>query len=225
MFPNVPLQAITLDLADTHSVSLTVDHILNESIYIPGEGARIDDQVVGGDATPLSTETEDSTRHSTPTPRHSLTSPPSSLHYQHTSPPPPPPSHPTHTLSELDQRPEESHDLDQNEQSCDLHERHDDDKQQGSHDQASHDAGVDYELCVSEVKEPELRLRSVSSIPGPDQRIHIAKAIVPPGGESGSDAVREAEETEVSSTISDSYSQMFSSLQERKAELLRKAKR
>lgn len=37
MFPHVPLQAITLDLVDTHSVSLTVDHILTHSIYIPGQ--------------------------------------------------------------------------------------------------------------------------------------------------------------------------------------------
>jgi len=35
MFPHVPLQAITLDLVDTHSVSLTVDRILSQSIYIP----------------------------------------------------------------------------------------------------------------------------------------------------------------------------------------------
>ena len=37
MFPHIPLHAITLDLADTHSVSLTVEHILNETIYIPRE--------------------------------------------------------------------------------------------------------------------------------------------------------------------------------------------
>lgn len=37
MFPHIPLQAITLNLADTHSVSLTVEHILNETIYIPGQ--------------------------------------------------------------------------------------------------------------------------------------------------------------------------------------------
>ena len=35
MFPDVPLQAITLDLADTHSVSLTVERILTEAIFIP----------------------------------------------------------------------------------------------------------------------------------------------------------------------------------------------
>ena len=35
MFPHIPLQAITLDLADTHSVSLTVDRVLNNTIYIP----------------------------------------------------------------------------------------------------------------------------------------------------------------------------------------------
>ena len=34
MFPHVPLQAITLDLADTRSISLTVEHILNNAIYI-----------------------------------------------------------------------------------------------------------------------------------------------------------------------------------------------
>ncbi len=39
MFPHVPLQAITLDLVDTHSVSLTVDRILSHSIYIPGHEA------------------------------------------------------------------------------------------------------------------------------------------------------------------------------------------
>lgn len=37
MFPNIPLQAITLDLADTHSVSLTVDRVLNNTIYIPDQ--------------------------------------------------------------------------------------------------------------------------------------------------------------------------------------------
>ena len=37
MFPHIPLQAITLNLADTHSVSLTVEHILNDTIYIPGQ--------------------------------------------------------------------------------------------------------------------------------------------------------------------------------------------
>ena len=35
MFPHVPLQAITLDLADTRSISQTVEHILNNTIYIP----------------------------------------------------------------------------------------------------------------------------------------------------------------------------------------------
>ena len=35
MFPHVPLQAITLDLADTRSISQTVEHILNNAIYIP----------------------------------------------------------------------------------------------------------------------------------------------------------------------------------------------
>lgn len=35
MFPDIPLQAITLDLADTHSVSLTVDRVLNNTIFIP----------------------------------------------------------------------------------------------------------------------------------------------------------------------------------------------
>ena len=38
MFPHVPLQAITLDLADTRSISLTVEHILNNAIYIPETG-------------------------------------------------------------------------------------------------------------------------------------------------------------------------------------------
>ena len=38
MFPHIPLQAITLDLADTHSVSLTVDRALNNTIYIPEQG-------------------------------------------------------------------------------------------------------------------------------------------------------------------------------------------
>lgn len=37
MFPHIPLQAITLDLADTHSVSLTVDRVLNNTIYIPDQ--------------------------------------------------------------------------------------------------------------------------------------------------------------------------------------------
>ena len=39
MFPHVPLQAITLDLADTRSISQTVEHILNNAIYIPENDA------------------------------------------------------------------------------------------------------------------------------------------------------------------------------------------
>lgn len=35
MFPHIPLQAITLDLADTRSISQTVEHILNNAIFIP----------------------------------------------------------------------------------------------------------------------------------------------------------------------------------------------
>ena len=41
MFPNIPLQAITIDLADTHSILLTVDRILNNSIYIPAQEVRV----------------------------------------------------------------------------------------------------------------------------------------------------------------------------------------
>ena len=37
MFPHIPLEAITLDLADTHSMSLTVERIINDVIYIPGQ--------------------------------------------------------------------------------------------------------------------------------------------------------------------------------------------
>ena len=37
MFHNIPLQAITINLADTHSILLTVDRILNNSIYIPAQ--------------------------------------------------------------------------------------------------------------------------------------------------------------------------------------------
>ncbi len=36
MFPHIPLEAITLDLADTHSISLTVERIISNVIYIPG---------------------------------------------------------------------------------------------------------------------------------------------------------------------------------------------
>lgn len=42
MFPHVPLQAITLDLADTRSISLTVEHILNNTIYIPDSATTTD---------------------------------------------------------------------------------------------------------------------------------------------------------------------------------------
>ena len=52
MFPNVPIQAITLDLADTHSVSLTVDRILSDSIYIPEGGVA--DVPPGEDPAPSS---------------------------------------------------------------------------------------------------------------------------------------------------------------------------
>jgi hypothetical protein len=58
MFPHVPIQAITLDLADTHSVSLTVDRILNDSIYIPREGGVAGEE---DEATPLPERGEDST--------------------------------------------------------------------------------------------------------------------------------------------------------------------
>ena len=50
MFPHVPLQAITLDLADTRSISLTVEHILNNTIYIP-------DSSTGDTSTSVTTHT------------------------------------------------------------------------------------------------------------------------------------------------------------------------
>ena len=43
MFPDVPMQAITLDLAETRSISLTVEHILNNAIYIPDTTRRNSD--------------------------------------------------------------------------------------------------------------------------------------------------------------------------------------
>ena len=61
MFPHIPMQAITLDLADTRSISLTVEHILNNAIYIPdGDPGNA---VPGSSATPtptLSPEAPDS---------------------------------------------------------------------------------------------------------------------------------------------------------------------
>ena len=52
MFAHIPLQAITLDLVDTHSVSLTVDHILTRSIFIPGQDSDTGSPPVEGTATP-----------------------------------------------------------------------------------------------------------------------------------------------------------------------------
>lgn len=40
IFPDIPLQALTLDLADTRSVSLTAERIINGIIYIPDEEAE-----------------------------------------------------------------------------------------------------------------------------------------------------------------------------------------
>ncbi len=81
MFPHIPLHAITLDLADTHSVSLTVERILNNTIYIPSqEGAPPPDppptpsQHVSTHLASLTTrqeETNRSQRSSLSTPRHS----------------------------------------------------------------------------------------------------------------------------------------------------------
>ena len=55
MFPHVPLQAITLDLADTRSISLTVEHILNNTIYIPETGTASVSQTLNSGAAHMST--------------------------------------------------------------------------------------------------------------------------------------------------------------------------
>ena len=64
MFPHIPLQAITLDLADTHSVSLTVERILNSTIYIPGQEGT----VATSTPTPIPAHLHPSPQQSTHTP-------------------------------------------------------------------------------------------------------------------------------------------------------------
>ena len=82
MFPERPLQAITLDLADAHSISLTVDQPPNNTMYIPGQ------EQTPSQATPTTsqishhdqdTASQQSSRESSPPLTPSQTSPLTSL--------------------------------------------------------------------------------------------------------------------------------------------------
>ena len=261
MFPHVPLQAITLDLADTHSVSLTVDRILSNSIYIPGEGgmavaghAPNTDQQGGGDQDGENTpppqlagfpgnsnysntdeeeeeEEEDSTAHSTPT--HRLSSEPHPPQSHTTAIPPSP-------LHAQDPRSDESHDLNRSTplKSCDMHEP----QLAESHAHKTHPPPQSHDAADRANKEQlmeldthhtptdlshdtlsELRRRKPDT-----EAIRAARAISANGGRGevggGADSDGGNGGKEFLST-GKSYSQLFSSLQERKAELLEKARR
>ena len=260
----MPLQAITLDLADTHSVSLTVDRILSDSIYIP-EGGGADAQLEG-EATPppqpASAGTEnDETATSNTVPRQSQEALNSYAQSSSTS------------LSESASVQEETY---QNEasQSHNAQFSHLTDESQASYNshmtesKTSHDQDENIESMYSEVEsteqdtlfpsqatEPGLRRRHNPNIggsgshdlasemeqastpeedgmlqdppTGPGQAdydgtesIHAARAISAERSSTGASA----SDSDFSST-SVSYSRLFSSLQERKAELLRKARR
>ena len=68
MFPHVPLQAITLDLADTRSISLTVEHILNNAIYIPETGTTGVSQTLNSATAHMSSSATPSQAPETPAP-------------------------------------------------------------------------------------------------------------------------------------------------------------
>lgn len=217
MFPHVPLQAITLDLADTHSVSLTVDRILNNSIYIPEEGG-----MVNNDATPLPNAAESTE----PPPVRQQESIPQS-HAPITAPPPPPP----HTHSSLEESSQHSRVDADDELQENTQQSHDFDAQNAPEPQKSHDFDAqdttDHLNSITHHQshhttppeapqgESELRQRRVDG----STVIQMAK-----GGCDSKDAAKPDSKSGFLST-KESYSRLFSSLQERKAELLRKAKR
>lgn len=235
MFPHVPLQAITLDLADTHSVSLTVDRILSDSIYIP-EGGVADNTGAEEEGTPPPTSNaeagDDSPAHH-PTPRHSQEPLPFSSSVQPDTPP-------VESVSIQDSQPLESHDIGGHELSHDKSCDHDNasvrevDISQGPNSsdgdsgvrrrhatqirgndpQASNDTGSTREW-ESDVPGMEL---GPSVLAGEEGRIRPARAIM-----SGDKSLSVG--SDLSTASSDTYSRLFSSLQERKAELLRKARR
>ena len=255
MFPHVPLQAITLDLADTHSVSLTVDRILSNAVYIPGEEAMAAaatptagvDQVGGGDqereATPPSAPPRNqsgghvdddaiadaqSIRYLEPHPQDHAPASSSAT------------SSPVQVSHAQELRPGESQDvhdlrfsetLESHAQAiiCDANTELD--SPHGEYPDATPTASSDATPTASshDLLPPELRRRGRDS-----EGIHTAKAISaassPAPGEGGrrdsSDGVEEGNMggKEFLST-GKSFSQLFSSLQERKAELLRKARR
>ena len=206
MFPHVPLQAITLDLADTHSVSLTVDHILNNSIYIPEEGG-----VVDNDATPFSNAAE-ATEPPVRQEEHALQS------ASTITTPPLPHAHPS--LEESSQH--------SNVDTNDNDSQGTEDPQQ-SHDSApqkSHD--FDAQDTTSHLLNSSLHHQSLPESPQGESEVRQRKAAVQmvKGGPCDSKNVTKTD-SKASGFLStkESYSRLFSSLQERKAELLRKAKR
>ncbi len=259
MFPHVPLQAITLDLADSHSVSLTVDRILSNSIYIPegavAAAASAGDQQGGGaggggggggggdpdsETTPLPVLPGNNNNNSTTMDdESSATNTAQSTPRCRLSPEPHPQSHapatptkdstlPSSLLHVQEMRSEDSdlksHETshgtphDRNTEPSDSHDASTTRAQSTSDGEESHNLRVltDVPTASSHDIPPELRRRKVDA-----EGIRAAKAIsagVAVGGESDSGG------KEFLST-GKSFSQLFTSLQERKAELLRKARR
>ena len=193
MFPYVPLHAITLDLADTHSVSLTVDRILNNIIYIPGErGVHMPEQIEGGDDTPPQPPEENNEEQITPGgERQEIPLPQQNF-----------------SSSVVPQDNSQDTDITEHQQSCDLNEL-----------QESHDLD---EGSMEEIQSIHSGVRSrkkhseTISLAVPVQS-NISKDCPSEGSGHPSSATP--------TTSNDAYSQMFSFLQEKKAELIRKAKR
>lgn len=224
MFPHVPIQAITLDLADTHSISLTVDRILNDSIYIPREGGGAEEEEEEEeDAMPLPAASEHNSEGSTlshPSSRRGsgATSQATSQYHTFTALPHAQP------VPETDLK--DSHDLKDGpfphvDES--LHSKDTGEVQEPPHDASSHTLQEAHDSDIpadAAVPLPELRLRKPTT--NAADTIKVARAIE--SGEDSKDSTLSSENS-FPSTSTDGYSQLFSSLQERKAELMRRAKR
>ena len=239
MFPHVPIQAITLDLADTHSTSLTVDRILNDSIYIPmgGGGAEEEEGILPAEHGEDSLQ---SSRRGSESVANTVTLLP------HTNP------QQSHDMEQsvIEQSdPLQSRDLDQWPHGVDQGPG-DHDQQSHDHDRQSHDSDVqsrdaDGSICPDEVQDSLNALHSrtllsphephsTSDAPPPTKSPPLSelRQRKPASEAAESTKVAKAGEKAASSSSSgdqfqssDGYSRLFSSMQERKAELLRRAKR
>ena len=213
MFPHVPLQAITLDLADTHSVSITVDRILTDSIYIPGEGGVITNQVEGN-ATPTSPSNNTNTEENSTEIAHSS---------QQNLPPPQPTSTSSAPLNVPSQAEKPQNSDSGDHQGCDSDElKESNNVSKDSHDpqpRKSHDLQESHDSSEANTQhnQSNLRLRKTASKVAPEN-IQLVETI-----ESSS---KKHCSSDTNFPVSkEDYSHLFTSLQERKAELLRKAKR